>query len=149
MQTLHRFVIVGGLASIVIALVLGLTLSSVFAQHDTPENAGQQAITATETPKAPVTIDPQIAAAIDKAVASNATAHQTWALALGAALSAGAGCLGAAYAVGKVGAAVMGAASEKPELLTRALVFVALGEGIAILGMVIAVLLYTKLPAVV
>ncbi len=49
--------------------------------------------------------------------------------------------LAAAYAVGKVGAAAMGAASEKPEVLNRALVFVALGEGLAILGLVVALMI--------
>ena len=54
-------------------------------------------------------------------------------------------CLAAGYAVGKVGAAALGAASEKPELLTRSLLFVALAEGIAIYGLLVAVLLYLKL----
>ena len=61
------------------------------------------------------------------------------------AASIGLSCLGAAYAVGKVGAAAMGAASEKPELLTRTLLFVALAEGIAIYGLLVAILLWTKL----
>ena len=54
-------------------------------------------------------------------------------------------CMSAAYAVGRVGAAALGAASERPELLVRSLVFVALGEGIAIFGLIVAVLLFTKL----
>jgi F0F1-type ATP synthase membrane subunit c/vacuolar-type H+-ATPase subunit K len=54
--------------------------------------------------------------------------------------------LAAAYAVGKVGAAAMGAASEKPEVLNRALVFVALGEGLAILGLVVALMIIGAKP---
>ncbi len=50
-------------------------------------------------------------------------------------------CIAAAYAVGKVGAAALGAASERPELLGRALIFVGLAEGIAIYGLIIAILL--------
>ncbi len=46
--------------------------------------------------------------------------------------------LGAAYAVAHVGSAAIGAASEKPEMLVRSLMFVALGEGLAILGLIIA-----------
>lgn len=68
-----------------------------------------------------------------------------WDLALGVAISIAFPCLAAGYAVGKVGAAALGAASEKPELLTRSLLFVALAEGIAIYGLLIAILLYTKL----
>jgi V/A-type H+-transporting ATPase subunit K len=56
--------------------------------------------------------------------------------------------LAAAYAVGKVGAAALGAASEKPELLNRALVFVALGEGLAILGLVVALMILGAQPPV-
>ena len=49
--------------------------------------------------------------------------------------------LGAAYAVGRVGSAAIGAASEKPEMMARSLVFVALGEGLAVLGLAVAFLL--------
>jgi len=68
-----------------------------------------------------------------------------WDLCLGIAVSIGLPCLGAGYAVAHVGAAALGAASEKPELLTRSLLFVALAEGIAIYGLLMAILLYTKL----
>jgi len=68
-----------------------------------------------------------------------------WDLSIAIAVSIGLSCLGAGYAVGRVGAAAMGAASEKPELLTRSLIFVALAEGIAIYGLLIAILLWIKL----
>jgi V/A-type H+-transporting ATPase subunit K len=66
-------------------------------------------------------------------------------LALGAALAAGISIAGAGYAVAKVGSAAMGAITEKPELMVRAIIFVALGEGLAVLGLVIAVMLVLKL----
>jgi V/A-type H+-transporting ATPase subunit K len=50
-------------------------------------------------------------------------------------------CFSAAIAVGKVGAAALGAAAERPELLGRALIFVGLAEGIAIYGLIIAIML--------
>jgi V/A-type H+-transporting ATPase subunit K len=68
-----------------------------------------------------------------------------WDLAMAIAVAIAIPCLAAGYAVGKVGAAALGAASEKPELLTRSLLFVALAEGIAIYGLLVAVLLYLKL----
>ena len=68
-----------------------------------------------------------------------------WDLSIAIAAAIGLPCLAAGYAVGKVGAAALGAASEKPELLTRSLVFVALAEGIAIYGLLIAILLWMKL----
>ncbi|MBO4618976.1 MAG: hypothetical protein J5654_02590 [Victivallales bacterium] len=51
------------------------------------------------------------------------------------------GSMSAAYAVGKIGAAVMGAAAEKPEIMSKALPFVALGEGIALFGFLVAIFL--------
>lgn len=67
-----------------------------------------------------------------------------WDLCIAIAVSIGLPCLAAGYAVAQVGAAALGAASEKPELLTRSLLFVALAEGIAIYGLLVAILLYTK-----
>jgi F0F1-type ATP synthase membrane subunit c/vacuolar-type H+-ATPase subunit K len=67
-----------------------------------------------------------------------------WDLSLSISVAIGIPCLAAGYAVGKVGAAALGAASEKPELLTRSLIFVALAEGIAIYGLLVAVLLYRQ-----
>ena len=72
-------------------------------------------------------------------------ASRTWALAIAIAVAIGVPCIGAGYAVGRVGAAALGAASEKPELLARSLLFVALAEGIAIYGLLIAVLLWIKI----
>jgi V/A-type H+-transporting ATPase subunit K len=73
------------------------------------------------------------------------TATTRWDLSMAIAVAIGLPCLAAGYAVGRVGAAALGAASEKPELLTRSLLFVALAEGIAIYGLLVAVLLYRKL----
>jgi len=54
------------------------------------------------------------------------------------------GTIGAGYAVGHVGAAALGAASENPEIMGRALIFVGLAEGIAIYGLVVAIMLLGK-----
>lgn len=63
---------------------------------------------------------------------------------LGAALSVGAACLGAGLAVGLVGAAAMGALSERPEIAGRVLIFLGLAEGIAIYGLIVAVMILGK-----
>ena len=39
----------------------------------------------------------------------------------------------------------MGAAAEKPELLTRSILFVALAEGLAVLGFAISIMLIQKI----
>jgi len=57
----------------------------------------------------------------------------------------GVGSISAGYAVGKVGAAAMGAAAENPELLGKAIAFVGLGEGIALFGFLISLFLVFKI----
>lgn len=57
---------------------------------------------------------------------------------IGAAVAVGLGSLGAAYAVGAVGSAAVGAIAERPEIFGRALLFVGLAEGVAIYGLIIA-----------
>jgi V/A-type H+-transporting ATPase subunit K len=66
-----------------------------------------------------------------------------WAF-LAAAISTGFGCLGAGIAVGYVGAAAVGAVGEKPEVAGRTLIFVGLAEGIAIYGLIIAIMILGK-----
>ena len=63
---------------------------------------------------------------------------------LGAAIAVGASSIGAAIAVGYTGAAALAAISEKPEMFGRAMVIVGLAEGIAIYGLIIAVILLGK-----
>ncbi|MBR4675364.1 MAG: hypothetical protein IKP00_12930 [Victivallales bacterium] len=57
----------------------------------------------------------------------------------------GIGSIAASMAVGKIGAAAMGAAAEKPELLGKAIAFVGLGEGIALFGFLISLFLVFKI----
>ena len=64
---------------------------------------------------------------------------------IAAALSAAASALGAAYAVAHVGSAAVGAIAEKPELLGRVLILVGLAEGIAIYGLIVAILILNRL----
>ena len=62
-----------------------------------------------------------------------------------AAFSTGIGCLGAGIAVAYVGSAALGAISEKPELTARALIYVGLAEGIAIYGLIISIMILTRI----
>jgi V/A-type H+-transporting ATPase subunit K len=64
---------------------------------------------------------------------------------LAAAISTGLSAIGAAVAVAVVGGAAMGAVAEKPELAGRALVFVGLAEGIAIYGLIVAIMILGRL----
>jgi|Deesub1362A_J573_1020465.scaffolds.fasta_scaffold00005_216 V/A-type H+-transporting ATPase subunit K len=68
-------------------------------------------------------------------------------IALAAALTMGLAALGAGYAIGHAGSAAMGAIAEKPEVSTWGLIIVALAEGIALYGLVIAFMFIGKLPS--
>lgn len=64
---------------------------------------------------------------------------------LSVALATGLSVLGAAYAVGIVGSAALGAIAEKPELFGRTLIFVGLAEGLAIYGLIVSILILGRL----
>ncbi|HUV36685.1 MAG TPA: ATP synthase subunit C [Patescibacteria group bacterium] len=62
-----------------------------------------------------------------------------------AAFSTAIGSIGAGIAVAYVGSAALGAIGEKPELAARALIYVGLAEGIAIYGLIISIMILTKI----
>jgi V/A-type H+-transporting ATPase subunit K len=64
---------------------------------------------------------------------------------IAAALAAGLSALAAGYAVAQVGTAAVGALAEKPELLGRVLILVGLAEGIAIYGLIVAILIFNRI----
>jgi len=63
---------------------------------------------------------------------------------IAAALVTGLGSFAAGMAVSNVGAAAMGAVAERPELMGKSLIYVALAEGIAIYGLLIAIIILAK-----
>jgi V/A-type H+/Na+-transporting ATPase subunit K len=63
---------------------------------------------------------------------------------LGAAIAVAGSSIGAAIAVAYTGSAALAAMSERPEIFGRAMVIVGLAEGIAIYGLVIAIILISK-----
>lgn len=64
---------------------------------------------------------------------------------IAAALSTGLACVGAGYAVGVVGSSALGAVSEDPKILGKTLIYVGLAEGVAIYGLIIAIMIIGKL----
>ncbi len=60
---------------------------------------------------------------------------------IAAGLAVGLACIAGGIAVGKIGAAAMGAMSENPELSGKALPFVGLAEGICLWGFLVALLI--------
>ncbi len=116
-KRLHRTIVFTGLLVAMVSLGLGFGLSRVLAAGE-PEPKGE----------------------VKQAVAKREPI-ETVAFALGAAIVTGVACVAAGVAVGRVGAAALGAVSERPELLGRTLIFVGLAEGIAIYGLIVAILL--------
>lgn len=64
---------------------------------------------------------------------------------IAAALSTGLATIGSGYAVGAVGSSALGAVSEDPKLLGKTLIYVGLAEGIAIYGLIISIMILTRL----
>ncbi len=64
---------------------------------------------------------------------------------LGAGLATGLSCVGAGIAVGSGSSAAIGAVAEDPKSFVKALIFVVLGEGIALYGLLISILIINGL----
>lgn len=64
---------------------------------------------------------------------------------LAAALSVGLGSIGCGIAVGSAAPAAIGAVAEEPKSFSKALIFVALGEGVALYGFLISFMILNKL----
>lgn len=65
---------------------------------------------------------------------------------IGAALATGLSALGAGIAVAAAAPAAIGAISENPKNLGKSLIFVALGEGVAIYGLLISIMILNNIP---
>ena len=76
--------------------------------------------------------------------ATTATSHSSGDAFIGAGIAVAGSTIGAGIAVSYTGSAALAAIAEKQELLGRALVIVGLAEGIAIYGLIVAVLLIGK-----
>jgi V/A-type H+/Na+-transporting ATPase subunit K len=86
-----------------------------------------------------------LAGVVDPAqAASTATSSKSGDAFIGAGIAVAGSTIGAGIAVSYTGAATLAAIAEKPEMLGRSLVIVGLAEGIAIYGLIVAVILIGK-----
>jgi len=76
--------------------------------------------------------------------AADAVGKDPGAAMIGAAISVAGAAIGAGIAVSYTGTAALAAIAEKPEIFGRALVVVGLAEGIAVYGLVVAIMLIGK-----
>lgn len=92
----------------------------------------------------PAVLASEAAAAAGAAAGLASAGQNQWGF-VAAALATGLSSAGAAYAVGSVASAAVGALAEKQELFGRLLILVGLAEGIAIYGVIISVLILNRL----
>ena len=90
-------------------------------------------------------VDPAPAAAEAETTASAGVSVGYGLGLLAAALVTALSCIGAGIAVSSSASAAIGALSEKPEIFGKALIFVALAEGVALYGMLISIQILSKL----
>ena len=120
---LQRLVAATLVGTFVIGLgVIALTVSGADAQSTTPAVAAAQTDSTTAQTSTTNTID-------------------TGAAFIGAAIAVAASAIGAGIAVAYTGSAALATVSEQPELFGRAMVVVGLAEGVAIYGLIVAVLI--------
>ena len=65
---------------------------------------------------------------------------------IAAALATGIGSIGAGLAVAAAAPAAIGALAEDPNTFGKAMIFVGLGEGLAIFGLLVSILILQKVP---
>lgn len=78
-----------------------------------------------------------------EAVEVAAAAANGWRF-VGAALATGLSCIGGGIAVASAASAALGALSEDPKIMGKALIFVALAEGVALYGVIISILILNQ-----
>ncbi len=109
----------------ILALTIALPLSASAASPETGE--------------APTTTAAETTAPVADAAASSMGLGM-----LAAALVTGLSGIGGGIAVAAAAPAAIGATSEDPKNFGKSLIFVALGEGIALYGLLISILIYSK-----
>ena len=85
-----------------------------------------------------------VASAAQEEAAAGGVTDNGW-IAMAAAITMVGSALAAGRAISATGVAAAGATAEKPETFGRVLIFVALAEAIAIYGLLIAFMLWTKI----
>jgi len=88
---------------------------------------------------------PMLLAAAEGAAAPASTGMERIVMSVTAMCSVACSCLASAYALARIGSSALGAMSEKPEIGGRAIVFLGMAEGIAIYGLIVAIMLVNRI----
>lgn len=118
----------GAASVLTLALLVADATDGTSASTDSP-TSGEVALVVSDTTVEQATPD---------------TGSDSGAAFIGAAIAVAASSLGAGIAIAYAGPAALAAVSEQPDLFGRAMVVVGLAEGVAIYGLIIAVLILGK-----
>lgn len=113
-----------------LSIFAGFAQDAVSSQEVAPQGMTQAAPLPPNPPAPPAEVAPQEAAKDASSIKY-----------IAAGLAVGLACIAGGMAVGKIGAAAMGAMSENAELSGKALPFVGLAEGICLWGFLVALLI--------
>ncbi len=116
------------------AALLCFAAAGLYAQNDAVENKQETAVEA-QAQETAVEAQAQETAVQNQADGAKGVKY------IAAAIAVGIACIAGGMAVGKIGAAAMGAMSENAELSGKALPFVGLAEGICLWGFLVALLI--------
>lgn len=92
---------------------------------------------------APVAADASGTASLQQIFPSDVGSNVVWA----ASIAFAAAALSAGWAISKAGSAGLAGSAERPEIRTTAIIIAALGEALAIYGIVIVIFILAKFPA--
>ena len=87
---------------------------------------------------------PPLFAAEGATQSSSGSSNDLMWVVIAAAVAFSFGAVAAGFAISHVGAAAMGAMSEKPEIGSQALIFIALAEGLVVFGFITALMILGK-----
>jgi V/A-type H+-transporting ATPase subunit K len=137
-----------GLALLVVPFVVGAAAdASPGRANATPALVAGDSTRSPDTTTATTTAttDPTTDTTEDTTAATTTdTSSDSGAAFIGAAIAVAASALGAGIAIAYAGSAALAAVSEQPDLFGRAMVVVGLAEGVAIYGLIVAVLILAK-----
>jgi V/A-type H+-transporting ATPase subunit K len=129
-RAMLRFVVLSLAASFALALValaIGVISGDDASVSAAPETVATAPVAGTTS------------GVVEQATAT--TTNDTGAAYIGAAIAVAASALGAGIAIAYAGSAALATISEQPDLFGRAMVVVGLAEGVAIYGLIVAVLI--------
>ena len=118
-----------GLVLCILFITLGLVSGIVYATSDNMEKSTSTVMATNE----------------GTAVAEESTNSSNGVGLIAAALAVGLSAIGSGIAVAVVASSAVGAISENPSLLGKAVIFAGLAEGIAIYGLIISIMILSKI----